>query len=77
MQTLQNEPKKVEKITRECLRTMQDGDVVVAVCVNGYDLDSQKNTAYAMQKMEGCRFACKVDGLNLTVTRYGTEPASV
>lgn len=29
---------------------MKDGDTVVVQCKDGYDLDSQKNTAYAMQK---------------------------
>lgn len=60
-----------EKITRQRLRHMKDGDTVVVQCKDGYDLDSQKNTAYAMQKMENCRFACKTEGLTLTVTRHG------
>lgn len=63
--------KKKEKITRDCLRAMKIGDTVVVECKDGYDLDSQKNTAYAMQKMENCRFACKSDGLTLTVTKHG------
>lgn len=58
-----------EKVTRERLRQMQNGETLVVACKDGYDLDSQKNTAYAMQKMENCRFTCKVEGLNLTVTR--------
>lgn len=62
---------KVEKITRERLRAMQDGDQITVTCADGYDMDSQKNTAYAMSKMENCRFSCKSDGLVLTVTRYG------
>jgi len=65
------EQKVTEKITRERLRTMQDGESVTVRCADGYDLDSQKNTAYAMQKMENCRFTCKTEGLTLTVTRYG------
>lgn len=60
-----------EKITRQRLRDMKDGDTVVVQCKDGYDLDSQKNTAYAMQKMENCRFACKTEGLTLTITRHG------
>lgn len=62
-----------EKITRDCLRAMKIGDTVVVQCKDGYDMDSQKNTAYAMQKMENCRFACKSDGLTLTVTKYGAS----
>ena len=64
---------KVEKITREQLRTMQNGDKLTVECINGYDLDSQRNTAYAMGKMEQCRFSCKVDGLTLQVTLYGID----
>lgn len=64
---------KVEKITRKRLREMENGDTLVVQCADGYDLDSQKNTAYAMQKMENCRYACKADGLTLTVTRYGID----
>jgi len=59
-----------EKITRDRLRVMQDGEQITVQCMDGYDLDSQKNTAYAMQKMENCRFTCKTEGLKLTVTRY-------
>lgn len=63
--------KVTERITRERLRAMRDGEKIIVQCINGYDLDSQKNTAYAMQKMENCRFSCKSDGLVLTVTRCG------
>lgn len=65
--------KTVEKVTRQRLRTMQNGDTITVECANGYDLESQKNTAYAMQKLENCRFTCKSDGLTLTVTRYGND----
>ena len=62
-----------EKVTRERLRAMRDGEEITVICKDGYDMDSQKNTAYAMQKMENCRFSCKSDGLQLTVTRYGAS----
>ena len=65
--------KVTEKITRERLRALQNGEQITVQCTDGYDLDSQKNTAYAMQKMENCRFACKSDGLTLTVTRDDTN----
>lgn len=65
--------KPVEKITRERLRAMRNGDTITTQCADGYDMDSQKNTAYAMQKMENCRFACKSDWLQLSVTRYGAS----
>ena len=64
---------KVEKITRERLRAMQNGDVLTVECENGSNLDSQKNTAYSMQRMEGCKCSCNATGLTLQVTRYGTE----
>ena len=65
--------KVTEKITRERLRAMRDGEEITVTCKDGYDLDSQKNTAYAMQKMENCRFSCRSEGLKLTVTRYGID----
>ena len=58
-----------EKITRERRRALQQGESITVECVNGYDLDSQRNTAYAMQRMENCRYTCATDGLTLTVTR--------
>ncbi len=67
------EQKTTERVTRARLRALRDGETLTVQCADGYDLDSQKNTAYAMQKMENCRFACKSDGLILTVTRYGAN----
>lgn len=64
---------KVEKITREHLRAMFDGDTLKVDCADGYDLDSQRNTAYALGRIENCRFSCKAEGLTLTVTRYGID----
>lgn len=69
----QKTTEKTERVTRKRLRMMQDNEQITVTCANGYDLDSQKNTAYAMSKMEGCRFSCKSDGLVLTVTRYGID----
>ena len=51
--------KPVEKITRERLRAMRNGDTITTQCADGYDMDSQKNTAYAMQKMENCTEMCR------------------
>ena len=62
-----------EKVTRERLRAMQDGEGITVICKYGYDMDSQKNTAYALGRIENCRFSCKSDGLKLTVTRYGAS----
>lgn len=62
-----------EKVTRERLRAMRDGEEITVICKDGYDMDSQKNTAYALGRMENCRFSCKSEGLKLTVTRYGAS----
>lgn len=64
---------KKEKITRDRLRAMKIGEAITVQCKDGYDMDSQKNTTSAMQKMENCRFACKSDGLTLTVTKHGNS----
>ena len=65
--------KITEKVTRERLRSMKNGETLTVQCVDGYDLVSQKNTAYAMAKLENCRFSCTADGLTLTVTRYDAD----
>ncbi len=70
---VEKEQKTTEKVTRERLRAMRDGETLTVQCANGYDLDSQKNTAYAMRKLEGTRFSCRSEGLTLTVTRNGTD----
>lgn len=67
------EKENVKRVTRESLRALQDGESITVQCANGYELESQRNTAYAMQKLEGCGFRCKTDGLLLTVERYGIE----
>ena len=52
--------KKIEwKITRDILRTLKDGDAVTVLCLDGYDLDSQKNTAYAIRDIEVSDFHVK------------------
>ena len=65
--------KITEKSTRERQQRMKNGETLTVQCVDGYDLASQKNTAYAMAKLENCRFSCTADGLTLTVTRYDAE----
>jgi hypothetical protein len=62
-----------DRITRGRLRAMRDREEITVLCTDGYDLESQKNTAYAMQKLEGCRYKCSTDGLKLTVTRYDSD----
>lgn len=69
----EKETKTTEKVTRERLRAMTAGDTLTVQCENGYDLDSQKNTAYAMKKLEGRRFSCRAEGLTLIVTCNGSD----
>lgn len=59
----------VEKVTRRVLRLMAHGETISAVCRDAMDLESQRTTAYRMQKIEGCRFRCRTEGLVLKVTR--------
>ena len=66
---MEKRAKELEKITRDSLRAMKAGDTVVVTCKDGYDLDSQKSTAYGMRKLENYRYSCKSDGLVLTVTK--------
>ena len=61
------------KITRDRLRAMREGETITVACVDGYALESQRNTVYAFQRLENCRFTCKVDGLTLTVTRIDNK----
>ena len=69
---LMTNPKPM-KVTRDYLRAMQNGDTLTVTCADGYDLESQRNTAYQMSKLENCRFRCTTDGLTLTVTRNDTD----
>lgn len=59
-----------DKITRNRLRAMQAGEAITVECMDGYDLESQKNTAYQTGKLVNSRYGCSVKGLTLTVTRY-------
>lgn len=60
-----------ERISRALLRGMRDGEVVRVVCKDAMDMESQKNTSYAAQRIVGCKFRCKTDDLVLTVRREG------
>lgn len=62
------------RITRSRLRAMRDGESVVVRCVDGYDLEAQKHTAYNMQKLENCKYRCSTIGLELTVTKVKELP---
>lgn len=59
-----------KKITRDLLRSMPPGESVTVTCRDGYDLESQKNTAYQTGKLVNSRYGCSVKGMTLTVTRY-------
>ena len=59
-----------EKITRARLRDMAVGETITVQCKDGYDLESQRNTAYKMAVLERCKFSCTTkDGLTLSVTK--------
>lgn len=64
---------QIAKITRDRLRAMRDGETVTVACADGYALESQRNIAYAFQRLENCRFTCKVNGLTLSVTRFDNK----
>lgn len=59
-----------KKITRNLLRNMAPGESITVECADGYDLESQKNTAYQMCKLVNSKYSCSVKGMTLTVTRY-------
>ena len=59
-----------KKITRNLLRNMAPGEAVTVECTDGYDLESQKNTAYQTGKLVNSKYSCSVKGMTLTVTRY-------
>lgn len=56
------------KVTRDRLREMLPGQSITVECADGYDLESQRNTAYQMGKLVNRRYSCSVIGLTLTVT---------
>ena len=61
--------RRVEKITRDLLRSMEVGNSVTLVSPNGYAQQSAMTLAYNMRRLEDRRFTCKTDGLTLTITR--------
>lgn len=64
---------KAIKVTRDRLRGLREGESIVVMCSDGYDLASQRNTAYAMQALENCVYSCRANGLQLTVTRQASK----
>lgn len=58
-----------DKITRDLLRKMQEGETVTVECRDGLDLNCQKNIAYQFQIIGDCKLTCKSDGLKLSVTK--------
>lgn len=58
------------RVTRDSLRAMKPGDSFTVECRDGYDLESQKNTAYQMTKLVNFRYSCSVIGLTLTIKCY-------
>ncbi len=62
----------VDKITREDLRLMRDGETRTYKLPSPGAVESGKTTAYLLAKLEGGRFECARDLENctLTITRY-------
>lgn len=63
----------VKRVSRDVLRAMKVNTSITVVCRDGYDLDSQKNNAYATQRLIPYKFSCRTDGLVLTVTKSERE----
>lgn len=61
--------KTVDKVTRDVLRAMEQGDSLTFSSENGYAIESAKSMAYMLQKLEHVRFTCRTDGTTLTITR--------
>lgn len=61
------------KVTRDLLRSMKPGEVITVDCLDGYDLESQKNTAYQFGKLVNSKYSCSVKGLTLTITRLNYD----
>lgn len=65
-----------EKISRDLLRSMKDGEQVSVVCADGYDLASQRSTVHDLGTLENISFSTFKsgdDGLTLVVTRNGRK----
>lgn len=62
---------KVEKVTREDLRTMQMGETKSFLLPNAQACDNGKSVAYQMQNLLGCKFSISTDYTSnkLTITK--------
>lgn len=61
--------KTVDKVTRDVLRGMEQGDSVTFSSENGYAIESARSLAYTFQRLEKVRFTCKIDGQVLIITK--------
>lgn len=63
---------KTDKITREDLRAMRDGQTLIFELPTPFAVESGKTTAYLLAKLDGCTFKCQRDleKCTLTITRY-------
>lgn len=52
---------KVEKVTRNLLRDIKEGETVKAVLPDAKAIDSGKSTAYQLQNLLGCKFSVNAD----------------
>ena len=64
---------KVERVTRDLLRDIKEGETVKAVLPDAKAIDSGKSTAYQLQNLLGCKFSVNADYTErtLAITRLG------
>lgn len=62
---------KIDKITREDLRAIHDGETRTYELPTYAAVLSAKASAYATGRIEGCRYVCRCDSLApvITITR--------
>lgn len=63
---------KTEKVTREDLRALHNGETRTFELPTFAAVQSAKSSAYLLGHLEGCRFSCTTDPANnsITITRY-------
>lgn len=62
----------MERVTRDALRAMRDGETRTFDLPDAQACDNGKSTAYQLQNQLRCKFSVQTDYVNnrLTITRY-------
>ena len=62
---------KIEKVTREHLRSMAVGETRAFTLPSAQACDNGKTTAYQVQNLENCKYSVQTDYVNnrLTITK--------